>query len=158
AVRRAREQQPWPRVLRDSAYLVDRGACVERREHRTQLRERGEDRDRFERGVAPPEDPVARLDPGAAEALGDTVRGLVERAERPPVVIERCRDRIGRDPRRIGEYIADEEHAGMLARPGATGFLVHGSHSTTIVDKMLNVMKSVAELTDLFRARGLRVT
>jgi len=46
----------------------------------------------------------------------------------------------------------------MLARSGAGDFPVHGSHSTTIVDKMLSVMKSVAELTDLFRARGLRVT
>ena len=35
---------------------------------------------------------------------------------------------------------------------------VHGFHSTMIVDKVTVVMKTVAELTDLFRDRGLRVT
>ena len=68
-VRGAREEQARPGVLAHRRHLLERGTGVERREHRAELRQRGEHGNRVEVGVAPPQHAVAAPTPSAASAL-----------------------------------------------------------------------------------------
>ena len=88
--------------------------------------------------------------------MRDPVRRRVDLAERERVVVERRRDRVGRDPAALREDLADEEHR---REPRARPVRCPPSClSTIVVDSVLVVMKTSDQLTDLFRERGLRVT
>ena len=113
------EQQTRPRVLGDRPHLADGRARVQRREDRTDLGQRGEHGNRFERRCRPTTAPgrPGRCRPRPAPCA--TRFGLgVDLAERQRVVVERGRDRVGRDARRVREDLADEEHGGIVAPTG----------------------------------------
>ena len=100
-VRRTAQQQARLRVCGDGCDLVPRRARVQRREHRTDLCERREHGNGLERGLAPPQHPITPPDPDLAQAVRDAIRLPVDLTEGQRVVVERGRDGVGRDPRRV---------------------------------------------------------
>ena len=112
------QQQTRPRVLGHRSHFAHGRARVQRREDRAELGERGEQRDRFERGVAPPQDTVAPADAGRGQAVREAVGFGVDLAERQRTVVERCRDHVRCGARGVGEDLTDEEHGGIVAPTG----------------------------------------
>ena len=107
----AEQRAAAARTRRPASTSVERGPRVQRREHRADLRQRREHRDRLERRVAPPEHPVAPPDSRAPRsACAIRFAAALDLAERERVVVERRRDRVGRDAGRVLEDPADEEH------------------------------------------------
>ena len=103
-------------VLRNRYELGHRRSRVQRGEDRTELGERREHRHRLERRVAPPEHAVAPPDRQVAQAGRDALRPRLDLAEGQLFVVERCRDRAGRDTAAVREHLADQEHRRSIAR------------------------------------------
>ena len=125
------DDETRPCVPDDLGRLVRPEPGVHRREHRAQLRQREEDRQRLERGVAPPRDPVAVTDAHSVQRVCDSIRLVVERAKGDLVVAERGRESVGRVPRRVAQHVGDQQrHQPRAVALNSTSTFRYGSSPT----------------------------